>query len=60
MAKKKARLGRPPVPDSKKQRRRNRLTIMLWPEERGKLDAAADGNGVSTWARDILLREAGR
>lgn len=38
------------------------LKIRLTDEERGRIDRAARGDGkpASTWARDVLLREASR
>jgi hypothetical protein len=34
------------------------LRIRLTEEERAELDAAAGESSTSTWARDLLLREA--
>ncbi len=49
--------GRPPKePD---ERQTNVLKVCLTDAERAKLDAAADGK-TSPWAREVLLRAAGR
>lgn len=36
------------------------LKIRLTVEERAAIDAAAGERGTSTWAREVLLREAAR
>lgn len=51
--------GRPQMPEGKQ--REKPLRIRLTPEERHVLDAAATACGephTSTWARDVLVREA--
>ena len=55
-------LGRRPKKPEDRERRPNRLTIMLWDAERSELDYAAGrgGIGTSTWAREVLLREAAK
>jgi hypothetical protein len=47
--------GRPPK--EPEDRRTDELRIRLTEEERQTLDSAAPGK-TSTWARDVLLREA--
>lgn len=59
-AAKKRPVGRPPKRPQDRRRRENRLTIMLWPEERAKIDAAAGGRDVSTWLRELALAQAAR
>jgi hypothetical protein len=49
--------GRPPKKPNERQA--NILKICLTDAERAKLESAADGK-VSSWARDVLLRAAGR
>jgi hypothetical protein len=33
---------------------------MLWPDEKAAIDAAAGGSDVSTWAREVLLKESNK
>jgi hypothetical protein len=47
--------GRPPKPV--KDRRQTRFQIRLSPTELKEIERAADGK-PSTWAREVLLREA--
>jgi hypothetical protein len=47
--------GRPPKKNA--DRKTAELRIRLTEAERAELDAAADGS-TSTWARNLLLREA--
>jgi hypothetical protein len=48
-------MGRPPLPDD--ERRAKPLRIRLSDPEREEIDKAAGGKS-STWARQVLLREA--
>lgn len=50
--------GRPPKKPA--DRRSERLTIKLTPGERAGLAAAAGDEDLTVWARDLLLRAAGR
>lgn len=50
--------GRPPK--RPEDRRQNRLVIKLTDDERQLMEAAAGGDGVTVWARDILVRAAKR
>lgn len=56
MVKKRDR-GRPPKPPE--ERKAAELRIRLTADQRASLDAAA-GEDTSTWAREVLLRAAGR
>jgi uncharacterized protein (DUF1778 family) len=51
-------IGRPRKPEG--EVKNNVLRIRLTPDERAQLDRAAQSRGgeTSTWAREILLREA--
>jgi hypothetical protein len=40
------------------ERKWSQLRIRLTDDERAELDGAAGEKGTSTWARDVLLREA--
>lgn len=55
--KKQRERGRPPKPPE--ERKAAELRIRLTEAQRDALDAAA-GHDTSTWARDVLLRVAGR
>ncbi len=50
-------MARPPK--NPEHRKTSQLRIMLTADERAQLDRAADGK-TSTWAREVLLREAAR
>lgn len=56
MAKKKSTFGRPPKKPS--ERRHVRIVIKVTEAEDASIRKAADGK-LTTWARDVLLREAG-
>ena len=53
-------MGRPKKPDS--ERREKPLRIRVTKDERRILDEAAQRSGqdTSTWARDLLLKNAGK
>ncbi len=53
-------MGRPPLP--KGEKRNAELRIRLTPAERAALDTEAQvrGEETSTWARALLLAQAGR
>jgi hypothetical protein len=53
-------MGRPKKPDS--ERKDSELRIRMTDEERKALDKAAQNAGqeTSTWARDLLLKNAGK
>jgi hypothetical protein len=53
----KPKRGAPPKPPEK--RKGVLMAIRLTAAEKAKVDAAADGN-VSKWARDVLVRAAGK
>ena len=54
--KKKPRIGRPPIP--KKLHKDSLLSVRFSGDERKALEAAADGESLSAWARRVLLSEA--
>jgi uncharacterized protein (DUF1778 family) len=57
---KKPKLGRPRLPPG--ENRGKALNVRFRPEERARLDAAAEAAGerLSDWARRVLLAEADR
>lgn len=56
----KPRMGRPPIAEEK--RRSDHIKVLLSDAERAELEraAATDGKGISTWVRDVAIKEAGR
>jgi hypothetical protein len=57
MSGKKPRIGRPPIP--KKFHKASLLSVRFSADERRIIDRAAKDEGLSAWARRVLLTEAG-
>lgn len=57
MSGKKPRIGRPPIP--KKLHKASLLSVRFSAEERRAIERAAKEEGLSAWARRVLLTEAG-
>ena len=56
MSPKKARVGRPPIP--KRLHKSSLLSVRFSAEERRAIEQAAGEEGLSAWARRVLLAQA--